>query len=146
MISMGSPASRRRFRSPAPISSTGSASLAPPGPAEGRVVLQLEDRGLRRAQRARGIARELHLVEPHGEGVVEEQAAHEGLPDAEQDLEGLGGLDGPDDPREDAEDAPLGAARDESREAAAPGRGSGSRARGRLQKTLACPSKRKMEP
>ena len=92
----------------------GRAVPAPPSPAEGRVVLQLDDRGFRRAEGALGIAREAHLVEAHGEGVVEEQAAHERLPDPQEDLEGLGGLYAPDDAGEDAEDTALRAARNET--------------------------------
>ena len=81
------------------------------GAAEGRVVLQLADRRRRPAQRAGRVPVQLHLVEAHGQGVVEEQPADERLADAEQDLQRLGRLDGADDAGQDPEDTALGAAR-----------------------------------
>ena len=53
-----------------------------------------------------------HLVLPEGllEGVVGEQAAHQGVAEAQQQLDGLDGLDRPDDAGQHAEHAGLGAA------------------------------------
>src|SRR5579862_274733 len=91
------------------------ALLTPPDAAEGRVVLKLRDRLFLAAEGTGRVPLEPELREAHGKGVVEEQAADEGLAHAEEDLERLGRLDEADDPREDPEDSPLGAARDEPR-------------------------------
>ena len=66
------------------------------------------------ADGAVGILAELHGAEAHGEGVDEQEAADEGLADAEDELDDFGGLDDADEAGEDAEDAAFGAAGDEA--------------------------------
>src|SRR5579875_2552949 len=64
------------------------------------------------AQRAVGVAHDLHLAHPRIERVDQEEATDERLADPEEKLEDLIGLPRPDDTGEDAEDAALGAGRD----------------------------------
>ncbi len=97
------------------------------------------------ADGALGIFAELELAEAHAERVDEQEAADERLADAEDELDDLGGLDDADQAGEDAEDAALRAGGDKAGrrrlgiEAAVAGAAS-------VAKTLAWPSKRKMEP
>src|SRR5690242_10392710 len=61
------------------------------------------------ANRALGVAAELHLPELHGESVEEEQPSGEALTQAEDELDGLDGLDAAYDAGQHAQDATLGA-------------------------------------
>src|SRR5689334_20539034 len=66
------------------------------------------------AHRALGIAAQLQLAETHVEGVIQQQAADEWLPDAQNQFDRLRRLNQADDAGEYTEYAPLGAARHET--------------------------------
>ena len=114
--------------------------------AELLVVDELGHGGMRAADRAVGILAQLELAEAHVERVDEEQAADERLAFAEDELDDLSGLDDADEAGQNAEHAAFGADWERGRAAAVRDRGSGSRGPASVAKTLAWPSKRKMEP
>jgi hypothetical protein len=66
------------------------------------------------ARGAVGVRAELHRPEAHLQGVDEQQAPHQRLPDPRDQLHRLGRLDHPEEPRQDAQDAPLGAGGDDA--------------------------------
>src|SRR3712207_5802536 len=82
--------------------------------AELLVVDELCDRRVLAADRAVRVLAQLHLAEAHAEGVVEQEASDQGLPDPEYELDGLGGLDRAYSARQYPEHPALGAARDEA--------------------------------
>ena len=79
------------------------------------VVDQLGDGGVGAADGAVGVLSQLEGAEGHAEGVYEQEAADEGVADAEDELDGLGGLDDADKAGEDAEDSAFGAGGNEAR-------------------------------
>ena len=113
--------------------------------AEFVVVDQLVNGAILAAHRAIRILAQLQFAELHAQRVEQQQTADEAVARAENQLDRFHRLDRADDSRQHAKHAAFGARRHQSRRRRFGIQAAVARASG-MPKTVACPSKRKIEP